>query len=251
MMRKIIVVLAALLITAGWALAEPGRLLLSTENKMPDLHQLEAGLLFNYAEIPAVFPDYGDNEEYYAAPYLRFGLLENLTVVGRVPFVSVDPEFGDGESGLGDVSLGFQLLAFEDALRYPYVIPYADVSFPTGDEDKGLGTGETMVKLGAAVGTTVQDVFHYVADISYTVAGGDYENYAGLSLGFIWDLSKKFSLLLEGNVRDLDYEGDSYTLFGQAGMTYRATKALMFGVYGGAGDVEDTSISFKTSYTFF
>ncbi|MBU1693211.1 MAG: hypothetical protein KKC51_04535 [Verrucomicrobia bacterium] len=249
MIRKALVVLAFLSLTAGMSFGESGRLLLSTENKMPALHHLELGVLGQYQEIPAVFPAFSDSETYLVEPYLRFGLFRNFTIFTKVPYRSFKPDLGQTEDGLGDVSAGFELVAYEDVIGFPYIIPHAEASFDTGDEEKGLGYGETRMKLGASVGTVVDDTWHYVVDVSYIICQ-DVDNFVTLSGGFIWDLNKQCSLLLEGRYTDENFENESSTIFVQAGMSYKATDALVFTVYGGSGDKEDVSVGLKTAYSF-
>lgn len=249
MTRKTMVGLAMLVAMVGWVRAESRRLLLSTENRMPALHQLEAGARVQYQDLSAELPFIPNREQYDVVPYLRYGLFRNLTIFTQVPYRRIQPAFGKREEGMGDVSAGFELVAYEDVFKFPYIIPHAELSFDTGDEKKGLGFGENRVLLGASIGTTVMDMFHYVVDVGYTICE-DAENFAQVSAGFVWDLSKQFSLLVEGRAIDQDFEDKRYTLYGQAGMSYKATEALAFTVYGGAGDREDAVTALKVAYSF-
>ncbi|MBN1269633.1 MAG: transporter [Kiritimatiellae bacterium] len=262
-MKKLfaIVLIAAV---AGLCQAEPMRPLLVKENKFPDAGQLEAGAVFKYSEYDeedttVVFVDglpvinqAGSREEMSAAPYLRYGLLENLAVVGTVPYRDIDNEFGDDASGMGDASLGFEIKVFEDIFDYPYVIPHMDVIFDTGDEDDGLGRGYSSVLLGCSVGTVVADIYHWIADARYEIRN-DEENVFSGALAFIWDVSDELSVLAEGYVSDEEMPPDNdHPAFGQAGMCYKASEDLLISIYGGAGKNtgEDMVGTLKVSYSF-
>ena len=247
MIRKALVVLALVSLTAGVSRGESSRLMLSVENKMPALHHLELGTLAQYQDVPAVFPAFSDADAYMVEPYARFGLFRNFTVFTRVPYVSVQPDRGDSQDGLGDVSAGFELVTFEDVFDFPYIIPHAEVIFDTADE--GLGYGDTRLLGGVAVGTVVDDQWHYVLDVGYMSSDGDDDLYR-VSGGFVWDLNKQCSLLAEGIVTGEDYEDQSYTLYGQGGITYRPFEELAYVFYAGTGDAVDFSTALKVSWSF-
>lgn len=247
MIRKALVVLALVSLTAGVSLGESSRLMLSVENKMPELHRLELGVLGIYEDVPAVFPAFSDAELYGLEPYARFGLFRNFTVFTRVPYVSVEPDVGETTDGLGDVSAGFELVAFEDYFDFPYIIPHAEAIFDTADE--GLGYGETRLLGGVAIGTVVDDQWHYVVDIGYMTSDDEDDLYR-VSGGFVWDLNKQCSLLAEGIVTGEDYEDNSYTLYGQGGITYRPFDELTYVFYAGTGDATDFSAALKIAYSF-
>lgn len=233
------------------AQAEPQRTRLSHENKFPELGQPEVGAMFDYVE-------YDRRDEQISTAYARYGLLKNLTLNAAVPYKEVDPEFSGSESGFSDASLGIELKAYEDIFGYPYVIPYATVSFDTGDEDKGLGTGETITALGISIGTVVYDQLHYVADLNYAINGGaesGYEdNLLSVSLSLVWDVSKTFAVIAEGRITDEDNAEDSTPGLVLAGFNYKATESLEFTVEGGAGtggaENADSLASVKVAYTF-
>lgn len=55
------------------------------------------------------------------------------------------------ESGLGDISLQAEVYLLQGSDVAPWVTGLARVKTPTGDEDRGLGTGETDFELGLGV----------------------------------------------------------------------------------------------------
>ena len=95
----------------------------------------------------------------------------------------------ESQMGLGDVSLttGYNLIPESD--RTVLVRPLVYVKFPTGDEDKGLGTGELDLGGGLAVSKWLGDWFPY-AELLYISPGDsgslelqDYWSYT-VSLGY-------------------------------------------------------------------
>lgn len=251
MFRKILMVTvlsAAALVSQ--ARAEEARALLTTENKFPELGQVEASYLFEQNEF--------DTFVYRShSALLRYGLAENITARLDVPFVQRDEDFLSDADGLGDVSLGFDLLAYEDIFGYPYVIPHIDVGFATGEEDDGLGTGETMYMFGVSVGTVVYEVLHYVLDLSYAAnydarATEEDDVFLG-SLSIIWDISDRFSVMGEGRMMDYQDTSDQPFLLG-GGMTYDWTESLsstfFLGNWQESTFGQDQEVLFKTSYSF-
>lgn len=255
MTRRYLVVLLAAVLVSGSAYGEARRTAFTWENKMPNPKQLEVGLVGVYREIPEEFRgDRDSRDEYTGGPYLRYGLFENLAAFAEFPFMYVDPRAGDSQQGPADIEAGFEFVAWQDIFGFPYILPHVAVSFPTGDEDKGMGSGKTLVTVGASIGTTVEDVFHFVVDGSYTFFRED-KNVAVFSGSVIWDLSPQFSLLAEANVTDEQQKDDkdsNHPLRFLGGMSYRANDHLQFTVYGGGSKHadEDVLAGAKMSYSF-
>jgi hypothetical protein len=251
MLRKILLVVAfAATVLSLQVKAEEARAMLTTENKFPELSRLELSYLLE---------DMGyDGFDYQShSALLRYGLIENLTARLQVPYVQRDPDFGTSTDGLGDIKLGFDLLAYEDIFRYPYVIPHADMSFSTGEEDDGLGSGKTSYSFGVSVGTVVYEVLHYVVDATYVV---DADTRTGVtddammgSLSIIWDISKRFSVMGEGRVLDYQDANTTSAMLG-GGLTYAWTENLGSTLFiAGWPDTaygEDQTTMLKVSYSF-
>lgn len=219
----------------------PMRTTLTRENKYPEVGQVELGGFYTHAEQDELDQD-------IVGVYGRLGVWEFVTLQADVPFV--DSEFGEGdesESGMGDVVLKLDLLAFQDIFRYPYFIPHVDVSLPTGDEDKGLGTGETGVTIGMSVGTKVYDKLTYVLDVAYAInrfaekATEDDDDVFMVSLSIVWDVSDRFALLTEGRVIEENSFGNiPYEIKG--GMAYRITPDVQIAAYGGVVNNETDAV---------
>ncbi|MCX7991267.1 MAG: transporter [Proteobacteria bacterium] len=84
------------------------------------------------------------------APILSYGVFDNLDVIISVPYQSIKTEDNttlteSKESGVSDLSLELKWRFFEaDGLSFALK---PGVSFPTGDENKGLGSGKTDYSL--------------------------------------------------------------------------------------------------------
>lgn len=95
----------------------------------------------------------------------------------------------EAQTGLGDVSLTTGYILIPESDRTMLVRPLLYFKFPTGDEDKGLGTGELDLGGGLALSKWLGDWLPY-AELLYIVPGDsenldlqDYWSYT-LSLGF-------------------------------------------------------------------
>lgn len=247
MLKKALAVTLCSAATLAWA--EPQRTLLTHENQFPELGQLEVGYQFQQREFNTF------NYRSHSAQ-ARFGLWENLTLNLDVPWVQRDEDFAEDEDGAGDVVLGFDLLAYEDVFTYPYVIPHIEIGFPTGDDDKGLGSGETMYAFGVSIGTVVYDVLHYVLDLTYAanydaLATEEDDVFMG-SLSLIWELSDRFNWTLEGGMVDYQDTDDEPFIVG-GGFAYKWTPNFQTSFfYGGwqEDSEEDTTLNARATYTF-
>jgi len=223
----------------------PMRTLLTRENKYPEVGQFEVGGYFKHNETE-------NNDSDSLGAYGRIGVWDNVTFEAGVPVTDSDFN-GESNTGLGDVELKLDLLAFQDIFRFPFIIPHIDVSLPTGEEDEGLGSGETIFAPGISIGTKVYDCLTYVVDFTYAFDGAN-DNYADdnvyyVSGSIVWDISDRFAVLVEGRIyEENDFEENPYTFHG--GMAYRVTEDVQIAGYGGQynseSDAEDTEFDLAT-----
>jgi len=228
----------ALCITASVAIADPMRTVFTKENKFPEAMGWEVSLgggATSYKDNGSA----GDIDTSFIAPAARFGVTERLALTAEIPMVGYSSDAMD-EFGLGDISLGAEFLFWEDIFEYAWIIPHADISLATGDEDKGLGNGKSQASFGISIGTTVNDVVHFAADGTYMSNGkidtdGEYDGLGVGALSIVWDLDERASVLGEVQVRD-DTVGDaSYGTLAHLGMSYRINDGFTLMVYGGGG----------------
>ncbi len=265
-MKRLINLIVMLAFVGGvsFALADESdtmRTLFCRENRLPDLHMFEFNTIGTYKKFEEKITKTGstkiEHKEYTVTPELKYGIYDNLTIFGRVPFTHISSDDKGSSSGFNDISFGLELLAYEYTYKYPWIIPYFEVILPTGDDKKYRGNGEADAVFGTAIGTTTFDVYHWVLDGRYNF---NYQNRSkdktGLFTGsaaFIWDLSDQFSVLTEGKITDEDvpYE-DFVPIYLNCGMSYKPVPRLTISWYGGyswnSGQKESASI--KIAYSF-
>lgn len=234
----------------GAAYGEPVRTMLTKENRMPRLRQAEVGTEVFYYEFE-------NADEIAVIPYMRYALTKDLAVFGKVPYRSVDPEFGDSESGLGDVSLGAELRTYTGLFGYPWIMPHAEIFFDTGDEDKGLGAGDMEYMFGIAAGTTVERKFHFAADARYRIVQ-DEDNIPSLAASLVWELDRTFGFIGEIEVSrrkerdDFGEQQDSHPITFAGGFYYVPARDWTFTVHAGTVRNSDMDIMIrgKLAYTF-
>ena len=239
-------------------LAEQSRPAFTKENRFPDFHQVELGTIFQYNELgdedEAALST--DANEFIVEPFVRYQATEKMALQASLPYVSVDPDLGNGVDELGDISLGAEWLAYEHIYSFPYIIPHVTVLFDTGDEEKALAAesrkraGETRTKFGITLGTMRWENWTFNGDLSYTLFS-DAENIFAAAGSVIWDLSEEFSWLIEGVVSDEDVPNSSEPPgFVQGGFSYHPYERFQFTAYGGGGKNlgRDVSATLKLSY---
>lgn len=161
-MKRLVVVLCFVLIVANSAYAHRP---LTTE---------DAGTVTKgHIEIEAGI-EYADSEDdnvttIYAAP--AYGILENLDFGFEIPYEA----HGEGEDGFSDMGLAAKWRVLDEKENFPAVCLRPGVKLATGDEDKGLGTGEVDWSL-VSVFTKEIKPFIFHANLGYTWIGVEEED---------------------------------------------------------------------------
>lgn len=116
-------------------------------------------------------------------PLLKISSPRGVVVVDGAA-ESVGDGSGDGgmetRSGIGDFIVKAEYALKEAEGKWPWVDAFAKLKLPTGDEDDGLGTGETDFGLGVEVLKLFPKNYLGFLDIGYTFIGDpsgmDYDN---------------------------------------------------------------------------
>jgi hypothetical protein len=244
--RLLLFVFSGFLLTSVYA--ESQRTLFSLENQFPRWEQFEVGAYYqgSAANDDTFYPDTSTS-----ALFIRYGILDNLAVKLELPYVGYDFPTGANESGIGDMTVEFQLKPYEDIFGYPYFIPHVSFSLPTGDENKGLGVDGTTVILGIAYGSTINDWIDWVIDLSYKI-NPDFDDQMILANSYIWNLSEEFSLVTEVMYEEAILDGTDSKVLVTAGFSYDWTDSLQFDVNVGGGltGPEDVIGQARFSYSF-
>ena len=232
------------------AQAEPIRTLLTKENQFPEKGQTELGLFADTQQ-------YSTLNKYSETPYVRYGLFGNLAAYATVPIHETRYKngFGSNQNGIGDVGLGFELLAYEDIFKFPYILPHLEFRFPTGDQDKDFGAGDVSILGGVTVGTKTWECVNWAVDVTgqhiSTMDSTLKADTIVVSGSIVWDLDEQFSLVTEVSGSDQDYP-DGHPITYEGGMVYKPIENLMVGVYGGKTMHTDQSWNgtVKCAYSF-
>lgn len=249
MFRKLAFAGLFLLMVAPVGMADSIRPLYTKENALPELRHAEVGFRFGFVEVK-------DNHEIFAPndtnvfsyiPSVRYRATEALTMFAKIPFVDIDSDDGSGDSGLGDVSAGLELLAWQDIFDYPWVMPHLEVVFDTADD--GLGQGETGVILGAAVGSKTWEQVHWIGDIRYEVFQ-DRDNVVSVAGSIIWDISEEFGVLGEVKVSDEADDNNERPAIFLGGFSYKPNEDVTFTARGGGSKNtrEDVIVAVDLTY---
>ncbi len=263
-MKRMAWVMGAMAMAAAVTASESefSRTLFTRENRLPELNRWELGLFSQYVQYDESLGVSGldwKRKDFTVGPYARYGLYENLTAYAAVPFGHVDSDrTKDTHTGIRDITLGMELLAYEYTFGYPYIIPYVEVILPTGDEDDKLGNGKTDAVFGASAGTTVYDVYNYILDARYNVnhknsGDEDEDGMFTLAAAFIWDLNERFALMAEAKGTSEDIAGESgIPLYFRGGMNYKVSDQLSLSWFGGGAvnSDEDGMGAIKVGYLF-
>ena len=240
-LRKLVWVAVTVVVTASVVSADPMRTVFTKENKFPGALGTEVSLGGGGSSYDDDNNNANDIESFWVTPAVRFGVTDRLALNAQFPFVGYSIGNVD-EQGLGDIAVGLDFLFFEDIFEYAWIIPHAEVAFPTGDEDKFLGNGKTRATAGISAGTTVNDVVHFAADVRFTsngartlLASDDYEDVVAGALSIVWDLDERASLLGEVQVSDFTTDPDKSASFrGHLGLAYKVNKYISLMGYGGS-----------------
>ena len=162
------------------------------------------------------------------------------------------------ESGLGDVSVQGEVYLLEGSETTPWVSGLLRIKTPTGNVDRGLGTGKTDIELGVSLVQSFGRTSLF-ADAGYTWVGDDDE----LALRDVLRLGAGVSLALDGarrNTASLYVENRANAIRGltdqrtlAAGVSTRFGEDLRLTATGFAGlsaTTEDWGATLRLSYLF-
>lgn len=214
--------------------------------------------------------DYSKDDAYKttaSSGILTFGAGDRTDIALNVPYLKLDPSPVNGvlSSGIGDVQIKFKQRVYDNEVRQSLAYQlYVNTS--TGDEKKGLGTGNLVWGFGFMD----QQVCHNTilrASLTYEVDGSDLsdwhfaDNFALLyGLAAEFPITEKFRLLSElaGELRkNVDSESGIQTYLRpwtlMAGVKYDITKWWYVDLAARAGlnnDAEDYTALAGTAFKF-
>ncbi len=144
--KKWLVMICGCCLAAVSASAEWERTISAWDSKLPDQGKFQMSLWGDYWEWES---GGADGKEMDATLYLNYGLADNWSVVLAPGYTKWDQDRGGDEAGISDTGVLSTYRILDEAEAGFDLAVMGRVSLPTGDDDKGLGTGS--VEPGASV----------------------------------------------------------------------------------------------------
>lgn len=200
--------------------------------------------------------DNGDEENNFLLVPI-YGITERIELSFEIPYMFLDPEEESSEDGLGDVTIAGKFLLIEESEVNPAFTLKAGIKTQSGDEEKGLGSGDPDYSNVAVVSKTIDD-FQLHGMLGYTFVGNDNDealrDFYLYGIGIDYGLTETFHLVAEvaGN-RNPDRTSDDDPSGGLIGAIYSVSEhiAIDGGVRFGFNDAApDWSITIGMSVTF-
>jgi len=220
----------------------------------PPARAAEAGTRTDFRILPAYFSgDYGTGIDTSITYVPLIVVVSSRRQVFRltVPYLSIHtnqpvvylngevipaPAGGStSESGLGDVVAQDEVFILQGSARRPWISGILRVKFPTADETKGLGSGETDYGGGVGVIQPLGPGWNFIGAWQYVVRGDppgiDFRNTSWVTAGVQWRRSERSSWnafyedrqsVIEGN-DDLADVSLGYDRVLSPGITLRST----------------------------
>lgn len=109
-------------------------------------------------ELSGEFARNPEDRTWSAKGVLNLGVVPRLEVRIESALLSLEPDEGRGRGGIGDSVVGLKYRLLDEADAIPAVLGGLTLQLPTGDEDRGLGTGDVEVGLLVAASKTLGPV---------------------------------------------------------------------------------------------
>lgn len=197
--------------------------------------QIAIGLAADFAP-DAYYDDDSHPDQKTMALQFGYGITENFDIGLDLPFTWWYPDnAGWHEQGLDDLSIGLRYRLLDEKESIPGIAILGAVTFPTGDEDKGLSTGGTDFESKLIMSKRLGPVNTHL-NIGYSWPGTKkYDLQDGLTYGIGMDfsVSSQTQLLAElvGNknryTKDLHPKGDADPLEIRAGVRIISDRGLI------------------------
>ncbi|MCK5578154.1 MAG: transporter [Planctomycetes bacterium] len=142
-----------------------------------------------------------DDREYVFCGVLNYGLGEKIDVGLELPWQYLNPDEGDDESGLGDIVLRMKYLLAKESESWPAFLIKPTFKVPSGDDDKGLGSGKSDIGLLLVVEKSFDKLTGYfnagynILDLPKKKKWRDNTRFFGL--GFQRPINERYALLFE------------------------------------------------------
>ena len=176
-------------------------------------------------EISGEYAKSAEGDETGLSVTATTGILPNLDIGLALPYTVIDPDEGGGESGIGDLEVGLKFRFLEGEGARPALALTAGATIPTGDEEKGLGSGEVDLSAALVAGFEFKPVNIYL-NLGYgrlNSADTDAFEKADIfsaSAAVEWAVTEPFALNAEFLYESPGADGDDAPLAMTAGAAY-------------------------------
>jgi hypothetical protein len=130
------------------------------------------------------------------APHLEvnYGLLPDLDLHTIVPLVYVNPNDGSKNYGFGDIELGLKYRFVQESDRFPMIGTFPLVEMPTGDHNRGLGSGHVRAFFPLWLQKSWEGWITYGGGGYWINPGSENKNYWFIGWVVQRDLTKKITI---------------------------------------------------------
>lgn len=224
----LLIISISFLIVLNCHQAYAGRPLSTEDAAVAGKGVIEAELGFEYARQ-------NNRDNNYALLLVPiYGLTECMQLSIESPFDIKDPKGDPTEAGLGDIILSLKTLLSPEKEIIPALALKMDLKFATGNEAKGLGSGDEDLRLILAATKTI-GLLTLHGNIGYTFVGTKADNSLNNSLlygvALEYPLTQKLTIVSEvygeGN-HQLDVEAfEEHTVNPLIGLTYQMHEKII------------------------
>lgn len=198
----------------------------------------------------------GEGNETGLGITLTTGILSDLNIALAAGGVSLDPGDGSSEKGFGDLELASKWNFIDGEGNLPGLALKVAVTLPTGDEQRGLGSGGYDASAALIAGKAVGPVNLYL-NLGYTridkVAEGDKKHVCAASLAGEWNIVASWAIVGEVLYESLGADGEDPPVSATAGVVWEIADNFSIDIGARAGLTDtapDWSILAGASYTF-
>ncbi|MDO3376862.1 transporter [Geoalkalibacter halelectricus] len=203
-----------------------------TEGKGGILVEFSNELSFDRQKIDGETLRARDNETTLT---LSYGLLDNLDLILEVPYLHARAKFAgetESENGLGDLGLEVKWRFHDSNLAALALVPA--ITLPTGDEDRGLGSGKVSYGL-TFIATKEFDPIDVHLNLGYAhnrfkLVEDRVENRRDIwsaSVAAVHDLTPRLDLVADIGIERHEVKGSSlHPAFGLAGLVFALRENL-------------------------
>lgn len=182
-------------------------------------------------ELTADYAKSAEGKETLAGLALKTGILESLEIGVNAPIVISDPDAGEKESGIGDVQAGLKYRFLEAAGARPALALTAGLTIPTGDKDKGLGSGKSDFSAALVGGFDLKPVSFFF-NLGYgrlnsaDKDAGEKQDILSASAAAVWAVTEPLALNVEILYQSKGAEGEDDSWQSVVGAKYSFSEAV-------------------------